>query len=240
MSEFYIPGVDRQPLSDPAAWSYDPERPSPLQHTKDQLDKLFTTNDFPFKPTDYTPGEMGYLACFGDRLIRSLKDAESKITEDDPEREQKQKGVLDLTTVTTNRVRVIHLSLQALIPNLEAIHYYRSRHTGQPFIDAASRVFLFLDPAALAKAASLNDPEFDLASASPQALSRALYLNGCEQLVVNDGHLAYSASLTNLLPAVAEAAAATESAAPTAATGSTAPAAAAARHPPVQKQQQAP
>lgn len=59
---------------------------------------------------------MGYLASFGDRLIRSPRDAESKITEDDPEREQKQKGVCDLTTVTTNRVRVIHLSIQALIP----------------------------------------------------------------------------------------------------------------------------
>ncbi len=200
MSEFFIPGFDKTPLSHPDAWSYHPDQPKTTEHSKDELDKLFSTNDFPFKPADYTPGEMGYLACFGDRLLRSFQDAEAKITEDDPERELKQKGVKDLITVTRNRLVVVHRAIQARMPALHEIAYYRSRHTGQPYIDAASRVFLFVEPLALAKAAERNDTEFELASSSPQELSRILYLNGCEQLVLNDGHLAYSAKRSDILP----------------------------------------
>ncbi len=202
MFEFYIPGKDEAKPKAASEWSYRPDQPREGEHSKADLDKVLGVNQFTFDGAKYTPGELGYLSSIAGRLLASFRQAREKITEDDADHEKKAESAEQLINVTVNRGKLIHRALAEHLQKRESITYYRSRVTGAPYIDAGSRVFLFTDPLAWAKAEerAKDDQEFELAQAKPAELSRLLYLNGCNTIVFNDGYLAFAGDREDFLP----------------------------------------
>ncbi len=197
-----------------ALWSYNPKAPEMGMRDAKELEQLFYENEFHFTKGAYQPGELAFMAAFSERLIQKLMEGRAEevkrqktLKEKTEEDRLKLKQLEELLQVTINRRRVVLQDLAPWVRDLERIRYFRSSFTGQPYIDAKGRVFLFTEKEAVKRAAERAEtlPDAELAEASPEALNQALYLNGCEVTVYNDGVISYTAGRKELFgPAPAE------------------------------------
>ncbi|AVM41931.1 SseB family protein [Fastidiosipila sanguinis] len=197
-------------------WSYDPENPELGMRDPKELEEIFTKADFDFNPLAYQAGELRYLAYHGGRLVYFMRldkaqkrkerekiEAEGGKTELSEEQKEADEQSTNLLLVTQNRLDIIHEGLRDRIIKLLGVYYYKSKITNAPYIDGKGRVFIFITPVAIEKAETVlnENPDLELEFADNiENLSKQLYLNACDIILINDGDLAFEARREYILP----------------------------------------
>lgn len=177
-------------------WHYDLEKTALGMRPKEDLEKLFYTQDFPFVKGAYQAGELCYMANFSERLILGFR----KQMENMEEKELSE--AKQFLEVLENRRRLLMQDLAVWANRLDTVFYYKSLTTHKPFVDFTGLTYCFTEATAMEKAQeSMKDRKEDrfvLESLPKEDYAELLYKNGMDKVLFNEGGILFHADRIEL------------------------------------------